>query len=200
MPRHQTHTSIGVIPLIGSNDSDDIIEKAASQSDVVIHTANSVDDLPSTRSIITGLNKRIKTTGKLAIYIHTGGTGVLAEDVRRKEGSNTIYSDLHSDKINGLPDEQTHRNVDLVIINAAKFNPLLKTVTVLPPVIYGIITGLFNRAYMLLSILLRSALIRGKTEKIGPGESTWNNVHIADLVDAYIILFDQLLAVYGPDA
>ncbi|CAF4019408.1 unnamed protein product [Rotaria sordida] len=34
---------------------------------------------------------------------------------------------------------------------------------------------------------------------IGPGESTWNNVHIADLVDAYIILFDQLLAVYGPD-
>ncbi|CAF4158902.1 unnamed protein product, partial [Rotaria sordida] len=192
--------SIGVIPQIGSNDSNDIIEKAASQSDVVIHTANSADDLPSTRSIITGLNKRIETTEKPAIYIHTSGTGVLAEDVRGKKGSNTVYSDLHPDKINGLPDEQIHRNVDLVIINAAESNPLLKTVIVLPPIIYGIGTGLFNRASMLLSILTRSALKRGKAEMIGPGESTWNNVHIADLVDAYIILFDQLLAVYGPDA
>lgn len=35
---------------------------------------------------------------------------------------------------------------------------------------------------------------------IGPGESKWSYSHIADLVDAYIILLDQLLAVYGPNA
>jgi nucleoside-diphosphate-sugar epimerase len=35
---------------------------------------------------------------------------------------------------------------------------------------------------------------------IGPGESAWNSIHIADLVDAYIILLDQLLSAYGPDA
>lgn len=49
--------SLGVTPLIGSNDSYDIIEKAASESDVVIHTAKSSDDLPSAKSIVAGLNK-----------------------------------------------------------------------------------------------------------------------------------------------
>jgi nucleoside-diphosphate-sugar epimerase len=192
--------SLGVIPLIGSNDSHDIIEKAASESHVVIHTANSADDLPSIRSIISGLNKRTQMTGKPAIYIHTSGTAVLAEDVRGKKGSNKVYSDLDPDQINSLPDERIHRNVDLLIINAAHVNPLLKSVIILPPVVHGTGTGPFGRDTMVPSLLIRTALKRGKVQMIGPGESAWNSVHIADLVDAYIILLDQLLAAYGPDA
>jgi nucleoside-diphosphate-sugar epimerase len=192
--------SLGITPLIGSNDSHDIIEKAASESHVVIHTANSADDLPSIRSIISGLNKRTQMTGKPAIFIHTSGTGVLAEDVGGKKGSNKVYSDLDPDQINRLPDERIHRNVDLLIINAAQVNPLLKSVIVLPPVIHGTGTGLFSRDTMVPSLLIRTALKRDKVQMIGPGESAWNSIHIADLVDAYIILLDQLLAVYGPDA
>jgi nucleoside-diphosphate-sugar epimerase len=192
--------SLGVTPLIGSNDSHEIIEKAASESHVVIHTGDSADDLPSAKAIIAGLNKRTQATGKPAIYIHTSGTGVLTEDVRGKKGSNTVYNDLDPDQINGLADEQLHRNVDLFVINAAQANPQLKSVIVLPPLIYGIGTGLFNRTSIQLPILIRAALKRGKVETIGPGEATWDNVHISDLVDAYIILLDQLLAAYGPDA
>jgi nucleoside-diphosphate-sugar epimerase len=192
--------SLGVTPLVGSNDSYDIIQKAASESHVVIHTADSADDLPSTKAIIDGLNKRTQTTGKPAIYIHTSGTGVLTEDVRGKKGSNTVYNDLDPDQINGLADEQIHRNVDLFVINAAQANPQLKSVIILPPLIYGIGTGLFNRTSIQVPTLVRAALKRGKVEVIGPGEATWDNVHIDDLVDAYIILLDQLLAAYGPDA
>jgi nucleoside-diphosphate-sugar epimerase len=192
--------SLGVTPLIGSNDSHEIIEKAASESHVVIHTADSADDLPSAKAIIAGLNKRTQATGKPVIYIHTSGTGVLIEDVRGKKGSNTVYNDLDPDQIDGLPDEQIHRNVDLLVINAAQANPQLKSIIVFPPLIYGIGTGLFNRTSIQLPILIRAALKRGKVETIGPGEATWDNVHINDLVDAYIILFDQLLAAYGPDA
>ena len=192
--------SLGVTPLIGTNDSHDIIEKAAIESHVVIHTANSADDLPSTKAIIDGLNKRTQTTGKSVIYIHTSGTGVLTENVRGKKGSNTVYNDLDPDQINGLADEQLHRNVDLFIINAAQANPQLKAVIVLPPTIYGIGKGLFNRTSIQLPFLIRAALKRGKAETIGPGEATWDNVHIADLVDGYIILLDQLFAAYGPDA
>ena len=76
----------------------------------------------------------------------------------------------------------------------------MKNVIILPPLIYGIGTGLFNRTSIQIPLLIRAALKRGKAEMIGPGEATWDNVHIADLVDAYIILFDQLLAAYGPDA
>jgi nucleoside-diphosphate-sugar epimerase len=192
--------SLNVTPLVGTNDSFEIIEKAAKDSHVVIHTSNSADDLPSTKAIISGLNKQTKETGKPAIYIHTSGTGVLVEDVRGKKGSNTVYSDLNPDQINGLAPEQPHRNVDLFIINSADANPLLKSVIVIPPLIYGIGTGPFNRTSVQLPILVRAALKRHKAEMIGPGEATWNNVHIADLVDAYIIIFNQLVAAYGPDA
>ena len=192
--------SLGITPLIGSNDSHEIIEKAASESHVVIHTANSADDLSSTKAIISGLNMRIKATGKPAIYIHTSGTAVIAEDVRGKKGSNTVYNDLHPDQINGLADEQPHRNIDLFIVNAADANPLLKSAIIIPPTIYGIGTGLFKHTSHQIPTLIRAALKRGQAETIGPGEATWDNVHIADLVDAYMILLDQLLAAYGPDA
>jgi nucleoside-diphosphate-sugar epimerase len=76
----------------------------------------------------------------------------------------------------------------------------LKSVIVLPPLIYGIGTGPFNRTSAQLPILVRAALKRRKAEVIGPGEATWNNVHIDDLSDAYILIFDELLAAYGPDA
>lgn len=193
-------SSLNVTSLIGSNDSFEVIEKAARESHVVIHTANSADDFPSTKAIISGLNKRTKETNTSAIYIHTSGTGVLTEDVRGHPGSNTVYSDLNPDQINSLPNEQPHREIDLYIINSADANPLLKTVIILPPLIYGIGTGQFHRTSVQLPCLIRAALKRHKAEMIGPGQATWNNVHVADLCDAYIILFDQLLAVYGPNA
>jgi len=86
------------------------------------------------------------------------------------------------------------------IINSADANPLLKAVIVIPTLIYGIGTGPFNRTSVQLPVLVRAALKRHKAEVIGPGEAIWNNVHIDDLSDAYIIIFDQLLAAYGPDA
>ena len=193
-------SSFNVTTVVGSNDSFEIIEKAASKSHVVIHTANSADDLPSAKAIISGLNKRTKESGKAAIYIHTNGTGVLFEDVRGKTGSDIVYADLNPDQINGLADEQPHRDIDLFIVNSADANPLLKTVIVLPPLIYGIGTGPFNHTSYQLPLLIRTALKRQKAEMIGLGQSTWNNVHIADVTDAYIIIFDQLLDAYGPNA
>ena len=93
--------SNGVIPLLGSNDSHEIIEKATSQS----------DGHPSSRSIISGFNQRTARTGKAVIYIHTGGTGVLAENLRGRKGTGTVYNDLHRDQINALPETQSHRKL-----------------------------------------------------------------------------------------
>ncbi|CAF2989399.1 unnamed protein product [Rotaria sp. Silwood2] len=193
-------SSLNITPLVGSNDSFEIIEKAARESHVVIHTSNLSDGLLSTKAIISGLNKRTKETRMPAIYIHTSGTSVLKEDVRGKTGSDIVYSDLNPDQINSVSDEQPYRDIDLFIINSADANPLLKTAIILPPLVYGIGTGPFNRSSVQLPVLIRAALKRQKAEMIGPGQAIWNSVHIADLADAYIIIFDQLLAAYGPDA
>ena len=192
--------SLNVTPLIGSNDSFEIIEKAASESHVVFHTANSADDVPSTKAIIAGLNKQTKATKKPAIYIHTSGAGILFEDVRGNKGSDIVYSDLDPAQITGLSENRIHRKVDVFIVNSADANSLLKSVIVFPPMIYGTSTGPFNRTTSLFRGLTRIAILRNKVEVIGSGEAIWNSVHISDLVDAYIIIFDQLLSAYGPDA
>ena len=183
--------SLGVTVLIGWNDSHDIIENAASESHVVIHTADSTANMPAVQSIIAGLNRRIQTTSQPAIYIHRSGAGIMGEDTRGEKGSTKVYSDLDPDQINNLPNENIVRKISLFIINAAQANPQLKT---------GIGTGLFNRTSVQLPLLIRTALKRGKLETVGSGYATWNNVHIADLVDGYIILLDELLVVYGSDA
>ena len=80
-----------------------------------------------------------------------------------------------------------------------RMNRSIEMLTCLSPLIYGIGTGLFNRTSIQLPTLIRAALKRGKAEMIGPGESTWDHVHISDLVDGYIVLLDQFLAAYGPN-
>ncbi|CAF1691545.1 unnamed protein product, partial [Adineta ricciae] len=127
-------------------------------------------------------------TGKAVVYIHTGGTGLLAEDVHGKKGSNIVYNDLDLDQINRLPNTQLHRNVDLCIINASQMNPLIKSVIVCPSIIYGQGSGLFKRQNITFIKLIEIALQQGKLQMIGTGEATWNNIHIDDLVDAYMIL------------
>ncbi|CAF3953243.1 unnamed protein product [Rotaria sp. Silwood1] len=192
--------SLNVTPLVGSIDSFEIIEKVASESDVVIHNAESAWHLPSAQAIVSGLNKRTKSVERPTIYIHTSGASLIAEDVRGEKGSDKVYSDLDPSQIYGLPDNQAIHDVDLFIVNSADSNPLLKTAIVLPPTIYGIGTGLFNRTSIQLPCLIEIALKRHKAGMIGSGEATWNNVHIADLCNAYIIIFDHFLAAYGPNA
>ncbi|CAF1623671.1 unnamed protein product, partial [Adineta ricciae] len=130
------------------------------------------------------LNKRTETTGKSVIYVHTSGTGVLAEDVHGQNGSITIYNDLDLDEMNNLSETQIHRNVDLFIMNAAQVNRLLKSV-----IAYGIGTGLFKRQSVVFLKLVETTLQHGKLRLIGPGEVTWDNIHIDDLVYAYLLLF-----------
>jgi hypothetical protein len=103
-----------------------------------------------------------------------------------KKRSNLVYNELDSDQINGVPDEKLYRNVDLFVINTAQANPLLKSVIVIPSLIYGIGTELFDRASFQLPLLIRTALKRGKVETIGPGEATWGSVPIGDIVSPYL--------------
>lgn len=61
----------GVASVIGNLDESQKIEDAATQADVVIHTAESADHIGSTRAILKGLKRRYEQTGKAPIYIHT---------------------------------------------------------------------------------------------------------------------------------
>jgi putative NADH-flavin reductase len=61
--------------LIGGLDDFELLKNAAANTDVVIHTADSSDHVPSAKAIIAGLKIRDSNGPNHPIYIHTSGTG-----------------------------------------------------------------------------------------------------------------------------
>ena len=60
----------------GTLDDAGVISKAAAEADIVVHTADSADDVPSAKAIATGLAAG-HTAKKPAYWIHVSGTGIL---------------------------------------------------------------------------------------------------------------------------
>ncbi|KAH7886781.1 hypothetical protein F5I97DRAFT_1049861 [Phlebopus sp. FC_14] len=190
--------SIGVKTVLGTNDDLELLEKQASQSEVVF-TCSDADDVPACEAILRGLKKRHEKSGKVPILIHTSGTGVLADNAQGNYTYDTIWDDMNPDQLDTLPDTQPHRNVDLRIV-AADGEGYVKTFIVLPSTIYSIARGklvdlgIQNSRSIQIPSLIRAGLARGQGGIIGKGENKWPNIHIDDLAELYMILYDGILS------
>ncbi len=71
---------LGSKSVVGTLDDFKIIQAAAENADVVIHTADASDHHESAKAIIAGLKirgeKAKAENSRLPIYIHTSGTGI----------------------------------------------------------------------------------------------------------------------------
>lgn len=179
---------LGVRPVMGELASDDVISKEAEQSDIIMHIATA-DDLPSVKSILKGLEKRDKSKPR-AIYIHTSGTGVLTVPTHPDE---VCFNDKDQAKFDTLiPDHAPHREIDLTIKRAVEEKRIhAKVSIILPPCIYGLGTGPFNRRSIQIPGWAKEAVREGHVINHGP-QNFWNNIHIRNLVRAYQTLLAHL--------
>lgn len=188
----------GVNPVVGSHSDTPLVEKLTAQADVVIATADA-DDLVAAKAALKGLKTRYQKTGVAPIFIHTSGTGILADESGGNHGSDTIYDDANPDQIETLPDTQIHRNVDLQLIKADK-EGYVKVYIVAPSTIYGVVTGelveqeIQNPRSVLLPWFVRIALDRGRPGVVGAGKNIWPNVHIQEVADLYILLYNSIVS------
>lgn len=91
-----------------------------------------------------------------------------------------------------LPSDAFHRDVDKLVLD---LNPSasdrLKTAIVCPPTIYGRGRGPGNarsrQAYELAKLVLSKKFV----PVIGEGKARWNNVHVQDLADLYVLLVEK---------
>jgi len=127
--------------------------------------------------------------------IHTSGTGVLADNAAGMYATETIYNDLDVAQIESLADTQMHRDVDLLIVEADKAG-YLKSYIILPSTIYGIASNplvdskIQNPRSQQIPALVRASIDRKQGGMVGEGKNLWPNVHIDDVADLYILLFD----------
>ncbi|ERT01965.1 nucleoside-diphosphate-sugar epimerase [Sporothrix schenckii 1099-18] len=185
--------------VIGDNASADAISAAAAAADVVLHTGNSADDIPSAKAIIAGLVKG-HTASKPAAYIHISGTGILTwyDQDNKRYGQPPLPEQTYNDYdgvetlVTGLPDTAMHRDVDLVVQAAAReHSDVLRVAIVAPPTIYGAGRGPDNWRSIQVPSLAEYVLKEGYAPYAeGSGETVWDNVHVHDLSNLLVSLVE----------
>ncbi|KAJ3024045.1 hypothetical protein HKX48_007976 [Thoreauomyces humboldtii] len=185
-----------VQPLVGSHSDLDTLQKAAEQADVVFSCADA-DALDAVKAILTGLKNRHAKTGTAPTLIHTSGTGVITDKAAGEYPGEEIYSDLDVAHIERIPNNAPHREIDMAVV-AADTAGYVKTHIVLPSTIYGVATGpvyeagLANAHSVQIPLAIRASIARRQAGMVGKGLNLWPNVHIDDVADLYLVIFDAV--------
>ncbi|KAL9040557.1 MAG: hypothetical protein Q9180_001833, partial [Flavoplaca navasiana] len=79
------------------------------------------------------------------------------------------------------------RTTDLTVISTGLASGV-KTYIIMPPTIYGIGTGLFNRLTIQVPTIMRSALRTGQVLQLGANDGDVECVQCEDLADLYILM------------
>ncbi|KAJ3566143.1 hypothetical protein NP233_g7180 [Leucocoprinus birnbaumii] len=194
--------SYNITPVIGSFDDLSLIENLAANADVVFDAADA-DNLDATKAFLRGFKRRYQVTGKPSIFIHTSGTGLLSDNAAGMYATTKVWNDADADDLETLPDKAPHRNVDLAIIDADK-EGFVQAYLVAPSTIYGLATGqlvkagVANNRSMQIPSLIRAALDRSRAGMIGEGLNIWPNVHIDDVADLYMSVYDAVTSNRNP--
>lgn len=175
---------IGIIPLLGTLESQEVLIENAKICDAVINAANS-DHRDSVETFIAAL----RGTGKT--FIHTSGSSVIGDDAQGEYESDQVYSDDSPFTPIEIRKERAEINN---FIRIAGVKDGIKTMVITPPMIYGDALGLPAESDQL------PKLIRKSQEKeagiyLGKGLNRWSNVHIRDLVQLYSLALQK-----GPSA
>jgi len=186
----------GINTVVGSFSDTQLLEDLTAAADVVIDTVDA-DNLDAAKTMLRGFKRRFQETGKPIPFIHTSGTGLLVDNAAGLRTTDTIWDDANPDQLDQLPPTAPHRDVDLEIIQADK-EGYVKGYIVAPSLIYGIASGKFvdaglqNKHSIAIPLLVAASLGRGQAGIVGKGVNIWPNVHIDEVADLYIILFNAI--------
>ncbi|KAF8896241.1 hypothetical protein BD779DRAFT_1608539 [Infundibulicybe gibba] len=168
---------LGINAVVGSHSDLSLLEKLASEADFTFAMADA-DNMPAAQAILKGMKKRFDATGITPKLIHT--VRVLTDDAAGQYATDTIYDDADPDQIETLAPTQFHRDVDLEILNADKQGQLVDM-------------GIQNPYSIQIPTLIRASLDRGNGGMIGQGKNLWPNVHIEELGDLYLVLYESIV-------
>lgn len=109
-----------------------------------------------------------------------------------------MYDDTDVEQIKSIPESAIHRNVDLTLL-AADTEGYVRTYIVLPSTIYGLATGsifdakVANPHSIQVPALIKASIDRGRAGVIGSGNNVWPHVHINDIANLFLVLFNNIL-------
>ena len=164
----------GIEPHAGDINAHTPIVEAAKRVDAVVNAANS-DNAFVAHALLTAL----RGTGK--VLIQTSGSSVVGKYDNGEASEDTFDENT---PFKPQPEKATRVAIDAAVLAAAKEG--VRSVVIRPTLIYGRGIGV-NSISVQLPKLIDVAKKAGVPRHVGPGANRWGNVHIADVVDLYLL-------------
>lgn len=159
-------------------------------------TADASDNAGAAKAIAKGIADG-HSKEKPGFWIHTSGTGILCwKDMETKtygEPPSMEYDDLENvSALTSLPDSAFHRDIDKLVLGSSSDS--VKTAIISPPTIYGLGRGPGNKKSRQVYKLVEITLQQGQAPIIGKGLTEWDDVHVNDLADLFVLLTEAAVA------
>ncbi|UPG92745.1 NAD-dependent epimerase/dehydratase family protein [Luteibacter aegosomatissinici] len=175
-----SHRSAGIEPVLGALDDTELLGRLANWVDVTINAASS-DHFWAAHALIESLSG----TGKM--LIHTSGSSIVGDDAAGMYAESTVYADDMPFQM--LLNRSPRNEIDRLVRAAGIFRGM-RTAVICPTMVYG--QGLGEKADSdEIPKLRKKSTEVGAGVYIGEGRSIWSNVHIADLVDLYLLAVER---------
>ncbi|KAF9476477.1 NAD(P)-binding protein [Pholiota conissans] len=179
----------------GTLTDKDIIVAQVARAKYVMNFASS-DHPVSVQNILTGLESQSAANpGNPPLYLHTSGLCIVGDNARGEpvdEAKIPRYNDT-TFTVDSVPVDNCHVNCDSLIIEAGtrKESPV-RTIIMFPAWVYGLGEG-YRKSSGGVRLFLEANKIAGYSGTWGPGANSFAFVHIKDLADGMIRIFEAAL-------
>lgn len=169
----------------------------ASQHDLVINATLGFHDA-SAKALLQGLAQRKAQTGRDVYMIQLSGASNLADQpITGTYLEEREFDDLADDIYEYECMRQTlrpyeQRSTELGVIDKG-LELGVKTLVMMPPLIFGQGTGLFNRISVQIPVYIEAALQQGRGVVVGEGKGELDHVHVLDLASLYEMVVLEIL-------
>jgi nucleoside-diphosphate-sugar epimerase len=167
----------GIAPVLGGLGDRSILGDAGRAADAVINAADS-DHLYAAEALVAAL----EGSGKR--LLHTSGSSVVADRAAGEANECIFHEDTPFEP---LPERLLRVAIDRIVLAAAQHG--VHGIVFRPTMIYGRGRGL-NPHSVQVPKLIALARKHGAALHVGPGRNRWSNVHIDDVVEAYLLALD----------
>ncbi|HVK66139.1 MAG TPA: NAD-dependent epimerase/dehydratase family protein [Polyangium sp.] len=167
----------GITPVFGMLDDAALLSAEAKAADAVINAADS-DHAGAALALLAGL------AGSGKPFLHTSGSSIVGDEAMGAP-SDAIYTE--DTPVKPEPDKVHRVALNQRIVDAA---PAVRTIVLCNSLIYGDTLGPPAQSVQI-PPLIAQAKESGIPRYIGRGLNIWSNVHIADMVDLYLLALDK---------
>jgi nucleoside-diphosphate-sugar epimerase len=192
------------IVLFNDLSETEFIEQVASNHDIVINAGSGFHP-PSAVAMVQGLAKRKAQTGKDVWMVHTSGcsnicdrpiTGVAYPDREWDDADSLAIYEF--EKAEEAREPYIQRTAELAVLDTA-ISTGVKAMSIQGTAIYGTGEGLFQRAGLIVPIMVQFVLKNGFAFNVGDGTGVLDKVHVSDFADLYVLILEKILNENGND-